>query len=263
MALANSLAFLLYLACTATLIRQFVQSKNTVGKTLPVGILTILAILFHTAGIFFIMREAGGWDVSLITTISIISWLMAVTTFILGAKFTKAHPGIIVYPLVALSIILNIEAPKTPAEGLIDPALEWHILLSLAAYSLFSLAAIQSLVFAVQERQLRAKNTSKLVRSLPALQTMETTLFQLLNTGFLLLTIGLITGFIFLDDMMAQQVAHKTVLSLIAWLVFAILLWGRWRHGWRGKTAVKWTLVGFSFLALAYIGSKFVLEFLL
>lgn len=263
MALANSLAFLLYLACTATLIRQFTQSKNTVGNTLPIGILTILAVLFHTAGIFFTMRDAGGWDVSLITTMSIVAWLMAVVTFIFGAKFTKAHPGIVVYPLVALSIMLNVEAPKHAAQGLSNPALEWHILLSLAAYSLFSLAAIQSLVLAFQERQLRAKNTSRLVRSLPALQTMETTLFQLLSTGFILLTIGLITGFIFLEDMMAQQVAHKTVLSVIAWLVFATLLWGRRSDGWRGKTAIKWTLVGFSFLVLAYIGTKFVLEFLL
>jgi ABC-type uncharacterized transport system permease subunit len=263
MALANSLAFLLYLACTATLIRQFVQNNNTVGKTLPIGVLTILAILFHSAGIFFTMRDAGGWDVSLITTISIISWLMAVVTFVFGAKFTKAHPGIVVYPIVALSIILNVEAPKHVPQGISNPALEWHILLSLAAYSLFSLAAIQSLVLAIQEKQLRNKNNSRLVRSLPALQTMETTLFQLLSTGFILLTIGLATGFIFLEDMMAQQVAHKTVLSLIGWLVFAILLWGRWRFGWRGKTAIKWTLVGFLFLALAYIGTKFVLEFLL
>ncbi len=263
MALANSLAFLLYLACTAILIRQFVQSTNTVGQTLPVGMLTILAILFHSAGLFFTMREAGGWDVSLLTTVSIIAWLMAVVTFILGAQFTKAHPGIVIYPLVALSIILNVEAPHHPAMGLTDPALEWHILLSLAAYSLFSLAAVQAIVLAIQEKQLRAKNTSRLIRSLPALQTMETTLFQLLKTGFLLLTIGLITGFIFLEDMMAQQVAHKTVLSLISWLVFAILLWGRWRYGWRGKTAIKWTLIGFVFLALAYVGTKFILEYLL
>jgi ABC-type uncharacterized transport system permease subunit len=101
------------------------------------------------------------------------------------------------------------------------------------------------------------------MRNLPALQTMETTLFQLLSTGFFLLTIGLITGFIFLEDMMDQQVAHKTVLSLIAWVVFAILLWGRKKYGWRGKTAIKWTLTGFAFLVMAYIGTKFVLEFLL
>jgi ABC-type uncharacterized transport system permease subunit len=263
MALANSLAFLLYLACTATLIRQFVQSTNSVGKTLPIGILTILAILFHTAAIFYTMKSAGGWDVSLITTISIVAWLMAVITFIFGAKFTKAHPGIVVYPLVALSIMLSVEAPKHPTHGIANPALEWHILLSLAAYSLFCLAAIQSVVLAIQEKQIRAKNTSKLIRNLPALQTMEMTLFQLLSTGFFLLTIGLITGFIFLEDMMAQQVAHKTILSLIAWVVFAILLWGHKKYGWRGKTAIKWTLTGFAFLVMAYIGTKFVLEFLL
>ena len=67
----------------------------------------------------------------------------------------------------------------------------------------------------------------------------------------------------FIDDIFNQHLAHKTLLSIISWGVFATLLWGRWRYGWRGKTAVRWTLIGFAFLALAYIGSKFILEFLL
>ena len=264
MALANSLAFLLYLGCSAMLIRRFVKHGQALEAiAIPVGILTTLALLFHGTGIFFTMQQAGGWDVSLFSTIAIATWLMAFITFLSGTKFPIAHPGIIIYPLVALSLMLQVQVPEAAARPLSQPALEWHILLSLAAYSLFTLAALQAIVLAIQEQQLRQRHIAGLVRKLPPLQSMEITLFHLLSAGFLLLTIGLITGFMFLDDIMAQHLVHKTILALIAWCVFATLLWGRWRYGWRGKTAVRWTLFGFTFLVLAFIGSKLILEFLL
>lgn len=264
MAIANSLAFLLYLGCSAILIRRFVQrGQEPVTISIPVEALTILALLFHGTGIFFTMKHAGGWDVSLLSTVTIAAWLMAFIAFLSGTKISSAHPGIIIYPLVALSLMLQVQAPQTTATPLTDPALEWHILLSLSAYSLFTLAALQAIVLAIQEQQLRQRHIAGFVRKLPPLQSMETTLFQLLTSGFFLLTIGLITGFMFLDDIFSQNLAHKTLLSIIAWCVFATLLWGRWRYGWRGKTAVKWTLVGFTFLVLAFIGSKLILEYFL
>jgi ABC-type uncharacterized transport system permease subunit len=92
---------------------------------------------------------------------------------------------------------------------------------------------------------------------------MESLLFQMIATGYALLTLALVTGILFLEDIFAQHLVHKTVLSIIAWLVFGILLWGRWRFGWRGRVAIRWTIGGFIFLMLAYFGSKFVLELVL
>lgn len=262
MAIANALAFLLYLCCTALLIRRFVRRDQAVSASLlPVGILTVLALIFHGADIF--MTMSNGWVLSLFTTLSIVAWLMALAALIWGAKTPNAPPGIIVYPIVALSLILKTSFPHEEAKSLINPALEWHILLSLAAYSLFALAAIQSIVLAVQEQQLKQLHLAGLIRKLPPLQSMESTLFQLITSGFILLSIGLIAGAFFINDIFAQHLAHKTVLSLIAWCVFSILLWQRWRNGLRGKTAIKWTLIGFTFLLLAYFGSGFVLEYLL
>ena len=73
----------------------------------------------------------------------------------------------------------------------------------------------------------------------------------------------MVSGIMYLKDMFAQHLAHKTILSIAAWLVFAILLVGRWRFGWRGRTAIRWTMSGFVTLLLAYLGSKWVLEILL
>ena len=77
-----------------------------------------------------------------------------------------------------------------------------------------------------------------------------------------MLSLSLFSGFMYLDNLFAQHVAHKTILSIMAWLVFAILLYGHWQYGWRGKTAIRWTLAGFFMLMLAFFGSKFVLEYL-
>jgi len=70
-------------------------------------------------------------------------------------------------------------------------------------------------------------------------------------------------GFAFLDDIFAQHLVHKTVLSMLAWVIFAFLLWGRYTYGWRGKKAIKLSLGGFVFLMLSYFGSKFVSELIL
>lgn len=263
MALANALALLLYLACSVILIRHFFQRELSDPIVLPVSIMTVLALIFHGADIFFTMKSAGGWDLSLLSMMTLVAWIMAFFAYAIGLRSKQAHPGMLIYPLVALTLILKATLPANQVQGLSTPALEWHVLLSISAYSLFTLAALQAGVLAIQEQQLHQRHVAGIMRKLPALQTMEVSLFQLIIGGFILLTGGLITGFVFLDDIFIQHLAHKTILSLIAWCVFAILLWGRWRHGWRGQTAIKWTLVGFLFLVLAYFGSKLVLEYIL
>ena len=92
---------------------------------------------------------------------------------------------------------------------------------------------------------------------------MERLLFRMIAVGFILLSVSLLSGLVFLEDIFAQHLIHKTVLSIAAWGVFALLLWGRWRLGWRGRIAIRWTLAGFAVLMLAYFGSKFVLELVL
>lgn len=138
-----------------------------------------------------------------------------------------------------------------------------HVIFSLLAYSLFTIAAVQSLVLAYQNWRLRNHHPGGLLKGLPPLQTMETLLFDVIWAGFGLLSLSLITGFVFLENIWAQHLVHKTFFSMIAWFVFAILLAGRLRLGWRGNTAIRWTLGGFILLMLAYWGSKFVLEVVL
>ena len=88
-------------------------------------------------------------------------------------------------------------------------------------------------------------------------------LFRVIAAGFALLTLTLVTGALFVGNLFGQHLVHKTVLSIVAWLVFGVLLYGRWRSGWRGRRAVNLTLIGMAVLVLAFFGSKFVLELIL
>ena len=122
---------------------------------------------------------------------------------------------------------------------------------------------VAALLLLLQDHHLKHKHPSGLIRNFPPLQTMESLLFGFLWAGWLLLSLSLLSGWLFFEDLFAQHLVHKTVLSCIAWVVFAVLLAGRHQLGWRGHKAIRWTLAGFCLLMLAYFGSKLVREFIL
>ena len=139
-----------------------------------------------------------------------------------------------------------------------------HLLLAMLAYSLFTIAILHAVLMAVAERRLHRKERGAL-GALPPLLTLERLLFRLIGAAFLLLTLTLATGLAFSETLFGRALRfdHKTVFGVLSWLTFGVLLAGRWLYGWRGRTALRWTLSGFVLLMLAYVGSRFVLEVLL
>jgi len=146
---------------------------------------------------------------------------------------------------------------------LLSPGLAAHVVLSILAYSLLTIASLQALFLAYQNRLLKRKQLRGVVGLLPPLQTMESLLFELLWAGQILLTLSILSGAIFIESLFAQHLVHKTTFSILSWVIYAVLLWGRHALGWRGNVAIRWTLCGFAALMLAYFGSKLVLEVIL
>jgi len=167
------------------------------------------------------------------------------------------------FPLSALTVLASIIMPSNMQANALASGVVIHIACSLSANALLAIAAMQAGLVALQDRQLRTHHNLGMTRWLPPLQKMERLLFELLWIGFAVLSLAIISGFVFLEDMLAQHVAHKTVFTISAWVVYASLLWGHYKLGWRSRTAVKLTLIGFSLILLAYFGSKFVLQWLL
>ncbi len=169
-----------------------------------------------------------------------------------------------IFPMTALLVLLAQVIPvNTVAQNQWDKGLLSHIILSIMAYSVLTIAAFQAVLLMIQDRQLKHKNMSGMMRALPPLQTMDKLLFEMLAVGTALLTLAIISGMVFLEDIFAQHLIHKTAFTLIAWSIFSFLLFAHWRFGWRGRIASKWTLAGTIFLVLAYFGSKLVLEIIL
>lgn len=255
------LAAALYLVSASWILLHL--ARKAPAKHNLVRLLGLGALLAHGLALFGHLGLPNNLHLGFIEAASLANWLIC--AFILAASLR--HPTLnlaaLLFPLAAILLLITQFTLSTGLPLNARKGLFFHIVASLSAYSLFALASVQGVLFAIQNRQLKHRKVSGLLSILPPLQTMERLLFELLLAGQLLLTLGILSGFIFLDNMFAAGMLHKTLLSLAAWLTFGLLLFGRWRFGWRGLTAVRWTLGGSLLLLLAYFGSKFVLQFIL
>ena len=205
----------------------------------------------------------GTLQLSLTNSAALVCTVIAILLTLISFQSRIETLGLALFPLAGISVVAAAIVPADTATISGGPGLKTHIVLSLLAYSLLSIAAMQAVLLAIQESRLRRHKVDKWSAALPPLQSMETWMFQLIAVGFLLLSGSLATGMLFVENILAQHLLHKLVFSIAAWLIFATLLWGRWRYGWRGRKAIRWTLAGCLLLALAYFGAKWVLEILL
>lgn len=257
-----TLSILLYLVAIGLLLKQW-RSTNKEQSKNPLYF-AASAIIFHAVALQAIIFTSQGIDIGFFSALSFTAWLMATLLVIASFSLPIGCLGLLVYPFALVSLLLRAYSEQQLIlTNKLAPGLEAHILFSLLAYSLLSIAVAQAILLAVQDKYLHNKHPSGFLHSLPSLETMEIMLFRIIGLGVIALSISLLSGFIYLEDMFAQHLVHKTVLSLIAWSVFVLLLWGHFKFGWRGKTAIKWSISGFILLMLAYFGSKFVIELVL
>ena len=233
------------------------------SRNLGIG-LGFAGLLLHADAAVPRAVHRDGLNLSFFNAVSLAAWTVAGLLLISALSKPVENLAILALPLAAITVLLDLRFPGSHLLGQMPAGrLRVHVLTSMLAYSLLTLASAQAILLAVQDNHLRRHHPGGFIRALPPLQTMESLLFEMISLGFVLLSVGLVTGFLYLEDMFAQHLVHKTVLSIVAWIAFAILLWGRYRFGWRGRTAIRWTLVGFAVLMLAYFGSKAVIELVL
>ncbi|AGG88336.1 cytochrome C assembly family protein [Rhodanobacter denitrificans] len=253
------LAIVLYLAAAAGLARPLLGGGQPLNRLALV--LAGSAVLIH-AGILLGMHR-GALDLHFFAALSLVAFVVSALTLLVNASRPVAALGVIVFPLTAALLALDgFLAPPTLPQPM-DWQIKLHVTVALLAFGVLSIAAALAILLALQERALRHRQFGRWLRALPPLTLTETLLFRLISAGFVLLTLTLLTGVLFVDNLFGQHLAHKTVLSIGAWLVFGVLLYGRWRHGWRGARAVNLTLIGMAVLMLAFFGSKAVLELIL
>ncbi len=259
--IAGLLASLFYFLGTVFQGQNIFASKNTRSQVFSLGFIAVCA---HAISAFGVMRTTTGYHfgISEISTLITLSISLLVLVSSLRKPLENLFLGL--FPLAIVSILFSLAVSSSYPPTSMGIGLASHILLSIVAYSMITIAAMQAAFLAYQNHQLKHHHTSGLISRLPPLQDMEAFLFELLWVGEVLLALGILAGFFFVDDIWEQAgIIHKTFFSILAWSVFAGLLWGRHKLGWRGQTAIRGTLSGFTLLLLGFYGSKFMLEYVL
>jgi len=227
-------------------------------------ILGIAGLAGHSAALWRDLLAGEGLSLSLADAASFVGLQLALIALI----------GALDPPLrgmsAALLLLAGITAALTGTDIPVDEAsnpLSWqlkaHVLISLFAYGLLTVGAIVAVYALAQDRRLRSARLSPTSSLFAPLETIEKLLFGIATGGFATLVIAVVSGLAFVDNLFAQHLVHKTVLSLLALVLFGVLLAGRRYAGWRGRRAIYLYLWGFAVLGLAYFGSRYVLEYLL
>ncbi len=230
--------------------------RSTIFVALALQALNLYDGLFSTGSMFFSFGLA----------LSLMLWLAVLIYWLESFRSRMDGLQALVLPLAGLCAVLPAAFPQM---HLIVHADAWgfklHFMTAMLAYSLFTLSALHAVFMSSVERKLHHKALNKYLASLPPLLTMEALLFRMMTLAFALLTMALGSGILFSEAIFGKAVAldHKTIFAFASWAIFAALLIGRRRYGWRGRIALRWTMTGFLFLLLAYIGSRFVSEILL
>ncbi len=222
--------------------------------------LAALALVFQAAGLLHAMDTPAGINLDLGNALDL-TGAAVVFVVLVGTLFEPVAPtGMLVFPLASLTVLAPFvhETPFAVHTG--HALLDAHIVLAVLAYAILALAAVEAILLWIQESRLKRAHESARLVGLPPLLLTERMLFQLIAAGFVLLTFVLVSGLVYLHELLALHLFPKAVMSLLAWLLFGGLLYGRRRYGWRGRVAAGWTLGAFTLLVLAYLGTKLLWE---
>ncbi len=230
----------------------------SVGAALPVALLAHGALIYHS------VLGQGDIRLGFGNSLSTIFWLTALIYWLASRGAPLARLQSWVSGGAALSVLAMVvfgETHAIPSSQTL--ALRAHLVVSFLAYGLLAVAALHAVLMTMLEKQLH--RGAFMQDGAPPLLTLEAMLFRTIAAGFALLTLAVFSGVFFSEELFgtALQFTHKVVFAILSWMVFGGLLLGRHFRGWRGRTALYWTITGFIFLLLAYLGTQFVLEVIL
>lgn len=236
------------------------------GGSVLLGIAAVLHALVIALGLTHPLRFGFGPALSMTALLALLAYAIESRNYALQQLRWR---------LALIGAVTVLLAWLFPGPLLQSPASEWlplHLALGVASYGLFAVAVLHAWLMSRAELRMRdgpallQEDAATSTPMLPLL-TLERLTFRFVTLGFILLTITIVQGWLFGEQLYGLtggwRWSHKTIFSLLSWLVFAALLWGRWRLGWRGSRAVRMVYAGAGLLLLSYVGYHFVLEVLL
>ncbi|CAM8429841.1 COG4137 ABC-type uncharacterized transport system, permease component [Candidatus Methylopumilus universalis] len=254
---------LCYLTPSLLLFKKKIPDKNLTNlNALLIGIGLLAHFTILKASISFNPMNLG-FSNALIATSVFSIFIFWILNF--NKNFNYLQPFLLI-PSAFLLIIHPLFVSNHFLTTDLSPLFMTHIAIALLAYSLFTFSAYVAIFILIFEKKLHQKKKIDMILSgFQPLIEMENFLFNINKIGFILLTITLISGILFSEQLFGTplQFNHKTVFSILAWLIYGLLLVGKRLYGWRGRNSIYISLTAFVFLLLSYLGSKFVLEIIL
>lgn len=246
-----------------------IAAINALMRQLPLNLWVVygsacIGVVAHTAALTSEILISDQLQMSLLNSISVCVW-MTTTVIVISALSKPLHNLFTFFmPAGAIFLLIALFVPQFATPQVYSAGMLIHIFVSLLAYSVILITTLQAILVNIQSHHLHKHQLDNRIMSvLPPLQSMERLMFEWLIIGFVLLTAAIVTGGIYVDNLLAQHLIHKTALTLIGWVFFAVLIFGHFYLGWRGARASRLIYLGFAFLLIAFVGSKFVLEYLL
>ncbi len=264
--LIAGLVSLIYLAISANYWRKVTDKQLEYSLIIQRSALFIGLVLHGFILYQNMVNASTGLNLNLFNALSLILWLTVFIYWLTDFFHNLTGLQAFVLPPAAVGVLLPLLSNNTHVLDT-PTSLNFigHISIAMLAYALFTFAAMHAVLMSIAERTMHHRKTMFALPSFPPLMVMESILFKTISVGFLLLTFTLISGMFFSEELFgkAMPLNHKTIFSMLSWLIYAGLLYGHYQYGWRGLKAIRWTLVGFTMLLLAYVGSKFILEVVL
>ena len=230
------------------------------------SVLVAVGLVSHALLIYnHIFNE--GVDLSFANSTLLLSWIIVLIYLLLNSK--SQYRGLEIFTLIpALIIVLvfPLIQPDLQTVQYYSLSASIHIIIAMLGYGLLAFGSIFSLFLLLFEKSLHAETKrSSMISSSEPLLDVESKLFQIYWVGFIFLTFTLFSSLFFSNYLFGQSLDwnHKTIFTILAWLSYALVLFGRFQFGWRGKKSIIISLLAFAFLILAYLGTKFVVEIVL
>ncbi|MCS5712436.1 cytochrome c biogenesis protein CcsA [Candidatus Berkiella aquae] len=221
---------------------------------------SFLALSGHGWLLYRYIEMPEGQNLYWLCMLSFTLWLMNIITLIASFRAQVANLSSLTFPLSAISLALVMHfAGSDIMDTKAHPGVLAHIFISMFAISLLLLASLQAIFMGLQNHLLKHHKPSAILHILPPLQAMETLLFYIIWCGVLFFSGSLLSGFFYQGPLLTSHLLPKIILALCAWVLLVSLLLGRYRFGWRGPTAIRWTLSGTTFALLSYFGTKALL----
>jgi len=210
--------------------------------------------------------EAGYTPITnLHESLSFFAWSIVGVYLLLYLKYRLDVLAAFVSPLAAVLIILASLFPKEiiPVTPVLDSFwLPIHVIFAFTGDAMFALCFAVSVMYLIQEGQIKSKRIGPFYYRLPALQVLDDLNYRCLTFGFPLLTLGIITGSIWAESAWGSYWSWdpKETWSLITWFLYAALLHGRLTVGWRGRKAAIFSVLGFAVLVFTFLGVNLLLS---